>query len=172
MHKPEFAQTAASFPEAVHYVAAACPDCLQSIVAADDDAGVCIDCGGRNRLAHPPPLYKAGGMVIDMSAHRPLVLTTDPGEPNVSPRLGVDTAICRRTGKACHDPACAYEPEGCDSRPHIPRHVRLLPPGVSGRKLAVGALAVAAAAFLFAAILVWSARAETVETPVDLEGFF
>lgn len=31
---------------------ACCPDCGNNIVAEDDDARVCIQCGGRNRRAH------------------------------------------------------------------------------------------------------------------------
>ncbi len=32
-----------------------CAQCGARIVEYDDDAHVCIDCGGRNRKLHPPP---------------------------------------------------------------------------------------------------------------------
>lgn len=33
---------------------ARCPDCQKPIIISDDDAGVCIQCGGLNRQWRPP----------------------------------------------------------------------------------------------------------------------
>ena len=38
-------------PLALEDIGRICPDCYEPIIASDDDAGVCIQCGGRNRRA-------------------------------------------------------------------------------------------------------------------------